>query len=60
MRAVMMDRFGGPDVLQVRQVADPVPEAGQVLVAVEYAGITFVETQVRAGRGPAAKQRPPL
>ncbi|WP_084965328.1 zinc-binding dehydrogenase [Thermoactinospora rubra] len=60
MRAVVMDRFGGPDVLRVQEVPDPVPGPGQVLVAVEYAGITFVETQVRAGRGPAAGQRPAL
>lgn len=60
MRAVVMDRFGGPEVLRIREVEDPVPGPGQVLVAVEYAGITYVETQVRAGRGPAARQRPPL
>ncbi|ABD13501.1 Zn-dependent oxidoreductase, NADPH:quinone reductase [Frankia casuarinae] len=60
MRAVVMDRFGGPEVLTVRDVADPVPGRGQVLVAVEYAGITFVETQVRAGRGPALRNPPPL
>ncbi|MFF4621734.1 zinc-binding dehydrogenase [Nonomuraea jabiensis] len=60
MRAVVMDRFGGPEVLRIREVEDPVPGPGQVLVAVDYAGITYVETQVRAGRGPAAHQRPPL
>ncbi|MEV4575442.1 zinc-binding dehydrogenase [Nonomuraea jabiensis] len=60
MHAVVMDRFGGPEVLRVREVEDPVPGPGQVLVAVDYAGITYVETQVRAGRGPAAHQRPPL
>lgn len=57
MRAVVMERFGGPEVLRVREVEDPVPGPGQVLVAVEYAGITFVETQVRSGNGP---WRPPL
>ncbi|EIV92636.1 zinc-binding dehydrogenase [Frankia sp. QA3] len=60
MHAVVMERFGGPQVLQYREVADPSPGPGQVLVTVEYAGITFVETQVRGGRGPAARQRPPL
>lgn len=60
MRAVVMDRFGGPEVLELREVDDPVPGPGQVLVAVEYASITFVETQVRAGRGPAGHQRPSL
>ncbi|WP_433501221.1 zinc-binding dehydrogenase [Sphaerimonospora sp. CA-214678] len=58
MRAVVMERFGGPEVLRVREVEDPEPGPGQVLVAVEYAGITFVETQVRAGSGPWG--RPPL
>lgn len=47
-----MEEFGGPQVLRVRQVADPVPGPGQVVVAVAYASITFVETQVRAGDGP--------
>lgn len=60
MRAVVMERFGGPDVLQTRGVPDPVPGPGQVLVTVEYAGVTFVETQARAGRGPAAQNRLPL
>lgn len=60
MRAVVMDEFGGPDVLRIRQVDDPVPGPGQVLVAVEFASVTFVETQVRAGRGPTSATPPAL
>lgn len=60
MRAVVMERFGGPEVLEVREVDDPAPGPGQVLVAVEYASITFVETQVRAGGGPPAMRQQPL
>ncbi|MFG1966720.1 zinc-binding dehydrogenase [Nonomuraea sp. NPDC049028] len=52
MRAVVMEEFGGPEVLRIRQVEDPLPGPGQVLVAVAYASITFVETQVRSGDGP--------
>ncbi|MEV2270490.1 zinc-binding dehydrogenase [Nonomuraea africana] len=52
MRAVVMEEFGGPEVLRIQQVGDPVPGPGQVLVAVAYASITFVETQVRSGNGP--------
>lgn len=39
MRAVVMDRFGGPEVLEVRDL--PVPEvgAGEVLIRVEAAGV---------------------
>ncbi|MFE3451237.1 zinc-binding dehydrogenase [Nonomuraea sp. NPDC059194] len=54
MRAIVMDEFGGPEVLRVRTVDDPVPGEGQVLVEVAFASITFVETQVRAGTGPFA------
>lgn len=53
MRAVVMETFGGPEVLRVRHVEDPIPGTGQVLVAVQFASITFVETQFRAsGKGP--------
>lgn len=52
MRAVVMEEFGGPEVLRIRHVEDPAPGPGQVLVAVAYASITFVETQVRSGNGP--------
>ncbi len=31
--AVMMDRFGPPDVLRVGETPVPVPKSGQVLVA---------------------------
>ncbi|MET9341757.1 zinc-binding dehydrogenase [Nonomuraea sp. NPDC003804] len=54
MRAIVMDEFGGPEVLRPRTVDDPVPGEGQVLVEVAFASITFVETQVRAGTGPFA------
>jgi NADPH2:quinone reductase len=60
VRAVVMRRFGGPEVLELTEVEDPVVGPGQVLVEVDYAGITFVETQIRAGEGPAARQKPPL
>jgi NADPH2:quinone reductase len=52
MRAVWLKESGGPEVLVAGEAPDPVPGAGQVLVEVRYAGITFVETQLRAGAGP--------
>jgi NADPH:quinone reductase len=52
MRAVWLREFGGPDVLRAEETPEPVAGPGQVLVEVAYAGITFVETQVRAGTGP--------
>jgi NADPH2:quinone reductase len=52
MRAVWLTEFGPPEALIPGEAPDPVAGAGQVVVAVAFAGITFVETQVRAGRSP--------
>lgn len=52
MLCVVMEEFGGPEVLRTRQVEDPTPGPGQVLIDVAYASVTFVETQVRSGDGP--------
>jgi len=49
---VIADRTGPPDVLQPVELPDPEPAAGQVLVAVEAAAITFIDTQMRAGTSP--------
>ncbi|MFC4000486.1 zinc-binding dehydrogenase [Prauserella oleivorans] len=59
MKAVWLTRFGGPDVLVPGEAPDPEPGPGEVLVDVEYAGITFVETQFRrSGFGPFRAEPP--
>jgi len=50
VRAVRFDRYGGIDVLELRQVDDPVAEPGQVVVAVKAAGINPGEISIREGR----------
>jgi NADPH:quinone reductase len=52
MRAVRVNRFGGPDVLVIEDVADPEPAAGQVLVEVCMAGVVYGDVIVRSGRYP--------
>ncbi|MFI0357013.1 zinc-binding dehydrogenase [Actinomadura sp. 9N407] len=49
MRVVQALRFGGPEVLVLGDVPEPVAGPGQVVVEVSVAGITFVETQIRRG-----------
>jgi NADPH:quinone reductase-like Zn-dependent oxidoreductase len=49
MRAVRFDEYGGVDVLDVRDVEDPVAGAGEVLVAVKAAGINPGEIAIREG-----------
>ena len=60
MRAVLVSEFGPPEVLVPRDVPDPVAEPGQALIDVEIANITFVETQLRAGRAPHPSMEPRL
>lgn len=60
MRAVVITEFGRPEVLVGAEVPDPVPGEGQVLIDVEYANVTFVDTQVRGGRPPHPSMLPAL
>src|SRR5689334_8763255 len=59
MRAVWWLEIGPPSVLVPGDAADPEPGPDQVLIRVEAAGITFIETQTRAGRAPRATITPP-
>src|ERR671915_1792407 len=47
MRAVRIDEFGGPEVLQVVDVPTPEPGDGEVLVDVARAGMNFADTHQR-------------
>ena len=51
MRAIQVRRFGPPDVLQVADLAEPVPGPGQVLVAAAACDVLFVDTMIRSGAG---------
>jgi NADPH:quinone reductase-like Zn-dependent oxidoreductase len=49
MRAVWITRVGGPEVLAVRDSADPQPDRGEVRIAV-HAGLNFAEVMARQPR----------
>ena len=49
MRAIVVSRFGGPEVLKEQVLPDPVAGAGQVLVRVEAASANPVDVQARRG-----------
>lgn len=50
MKAAIHDRFGGPEVLEVRDIAQPVPGAGEVLVRMHAAAINPKDALVRGGK----------
>jgi len=48
-RAVVFDRYGGPDVLHVIDTEAPYPEPGQLRVAVKAAGVQPFDALFRSG-----------
>jgi len=50
VRAAVYDRFGGPEVLAVREVPDLVPAAGEILVRVRAAALNPKDVLVRKGK----------
>jgi NADPH:quinone reductase len=61
MQAVVLSEFGPPTVLTpVDDWPEPAPGPDQAVVHVAYASITFVETQIRAGRPPNPAMAPAL
>lgn len=50
MKAIQLNRFGGPGVLDVVDVPVPVPGKGEVLLRIHAAGVNFFETLMRADR----------
>ena len=51
MRAVVFERNGGPEVLEAKEVDDPTPGDGEVIVDVEAVGINYRDVYEREGRG---------
>ena len=49
MKRVLVDRFGGPEVLRVVEDEVPRPGPGEVRVRVLAAGVSFTDAQLRAG-----------
>ncbi|MBZ0270575.1 zinc-binding dehydrogenase [bacterium] len=49
MKAVQVDRLGGPDVLQIKDIERPAPGDDDVLVKVEAAGVNFADILMRRG-----------
>jgi NADPH2:quinone reductase len=47
MRAIQIEEFGGPDVMQMADLPVPEPEDGEVLIRVDRAGINWADTHTR-------------
>src|SRR5579863_9626495 len=54
MRAIVIKKFGDPDVLSVEERPDPRPQPGHVLIEVRAFGVNHAETHMREGKWPEA------
>lgn len=52
MRAAVVDRPGGPDALEVREVPEPVAGPGEVLIKTAFCGCNWADIQRRQGTYP--------
>jgi NADPH2:quinone reductase len=59
MKAIVIPRFGGPDVLELRDMPEPLPASGEVLVHVQAAGVNFADIITASGGYPGTPP-PPL
>jgi NADPH2:quinone reductase len=59
MRAIQIEQFGGPEVLQLTDLPVPEPAEGEVLVRVARAGVNFADTHQRHDQY-VAKQSLPM
>jgi NADPH2:quinone reductase len=60
MRAIVITRHGGPEVLELRDEPEPEPGPGQLLVALEAAGVNYRDVYEREGRGAHAAAPPSI
>ena len=58
MRAIVVTENGGPEVLELRDLEDPQPGAGQLLVDVEAVGVNFRDIYEREGIGGYSNETP--
>ncbi len=49
MKALVLDRFGGPEVLKIADIPNPTPSNGELLVRIQATGINRLDHYIREG-----------
>jgi hypothetical protein len=49
MRAIVIEKFGGPDSLVYTELPEPEPEAGYVVIQIKAFGLNHAEMHMRRG-----------
>src|SRR6202046_2351854 len=58
MRALVVRRYGSPEVFESRQMPDPQPRPGEVLIRVKAIGVNFADLMQRMGIYPGTPKPP--
>ncbi|MGH8600690.1 MAG: alcohol dehydrogenase catalytic domain-containing protein, partial [Burkholderiales bacterium] len=58
MKTVRIEHYGGPEVLQRKELPVPRPQRGEALIKVAYAGINFMDVHTRQGKYATSKSYP--
>jgi NADPH:quinone reductase-like Zn-dependent oxidoreductase len=58
MRAMVVKRYGPPEVFEPREVPDPQAKAGEVLIRVKAVGVNFADLMQRMGIYPGTPKPP--
>jgi len=58
MRAMVVKRYGNPDVLKMRELPDPQLNPGEILIRVKAVGVNFADLMQRMGIYPGVPKPP--
>src|SRR5512141_1188380 len=58
MKAIRVNAFGGPEVLTLEDISDPIPATGQILVKMHAIGVNPVDAYIRSGTYPRLPSLP--
>lgn len=58
MKAIQIDRYGGPEVLVRRDIPVPIPAPSEVLVRLAHSGINFMDVHTRQGKYDGSRTYP--
>lgn len=60
MRAVLLERLGGPERLTLAELDDPLPAPDEILIRVAAAGVNFADVLIRRGDYPQPPELPAI
>lgn len=58
MKGILVEKFGGPEVLEYRDLDDPQPKSDQVLICVHAVGVNFADVKARTNAYHVKRQLP--